>query len=264
MKRILALKYRFAVIIIIIINLIFSLNVHAVKFYSINSLLGISSRSANSICKDNNGFIWAASKTGILRLSGNSYRIYDLPYETTGAVVVTLNFKSSKLIAYTNNGQIFIYNPVFDRFELLINLRKAVNDENFDVFGILPDLYGDYWIALNSGIYKYHDGKITLIEESQKDRYLFTWYNDENLLVVDASRISLLDISSGKSRTVCEYSNISPGRISKLFFDSTRKKALDWNLFERIVLLHFWFFEYYSHVFIVVPQTASTCHYRKF
>lgn len=204
--------------------LVFSQAVQAIKFYSINSLFGISSRSANSICKDDNGFIWAASKTGILRLSGNSYRIYDLPYETTGAVVVTLNYKNSKLIAYTNNGQVFIYNPVFDRFELLINLRKALDNENFDVFGILPDPHGDYWIALNSGIYKFHGGKITLVDESQNDRYLFAWYNGKTLLVVDASKISLLDTYSGKSKTICQYSNINPGRISELFFDSARNR----------------------------------------
>lgn len=53
-----------------------------VKFYDINSIHGISMREVASVCKDRDGFIWASSKSGILRLTDNSYHIYQLPYET--------------------------------------------------------------------------------------------------------------------------------------------------------------------------------------
>src|SRR5665647_2078927 len=65
LKKLETLKYR--LVAIFILNILFSLNVLAVKFYSINSLYGISMRETNSVCKDDNGFIWASSKTGILR-----------------------------------------------------------------------------------------------------------------------------------------------------------------------------------------------------
>lgn len=94
MKKQIALIYKHAAI--LLLCLAFSLNVLAVKFYSINSLFGISSKVTNSICEDDNGFIWASSKTGILRLTENDYRIYQLPYETAGAIVVKLIYEHSK------------------------------------------------------------------------------------------------------------------------------------------------------------------------
>jgi len=46
------------------------------KFYNINELHGISMRQASSVCKDSNGFVWAATKSGILRLTDDDHRIY--------------------------------------------------------------------------------------------------------------------------------------------------------------------------------------------
>ena len=60
MKKLKTLKYRLAVI--LFLNLLFSLNVLAVKFYSINSLYGISMRETNSVVEDDNGFVWAQAK----------------------------------------------------------------------------------------------------------------------------------------------------------------------------------------------------------
>ncbi|HPS13618.1 MAG TPA: hypothetical protein PLB87_10090, partial [Prolixibacteraceae bacterium] len=60
------------------------------KFYNINSLYGISIREAASVCMDDNGFIWASSKTGILRLTEDDYHLYQLPYETANIINVKL------------------------------------------------------------------------------------------------------------------------------------------------------------------------------
>jgi hypothetical protein len=79
--------------ILFLVLIVLSVQCFAVKFYSINSLFGISNRGMNSICKDDNGFIWASARTGILRLTDDDYRIYQLPYETAGAITVKLIYK---------------------------------------------------------------------------------------------------------------------------------------------------------------------------
>jgi ligand-binding sensor domain-containing protein len=117
-------------------------------------------RVTNSICKDDNGFVWASSKTGIVRLTDDDYRIYQLPYETKGVLIVNLIYENSELTAYTNNGQVFKYNPLYDRFELLFNLNNLFEDKNFDVYSLLTDYNNDYLIALNTGLYKYKSGKL--------------------------------------------------------------------------------------------------------
>ena len=75
-------------------------NIFAVKFYNINSVLGISTRITNSICKDDNGFIWVTSKTGVLRIAYNDYRIYQLPYESAGVISAKLVYKKSELYSW--------------------------------------------------------------------------------------------------------------------------------------------------------------------
>ena len=101
-----AIKFKLTLFIIICLE--FSLPASPVKFYSVNSLFGISMRETNSVCKDDNGFVWASSKTGILRLSKDNYHIYRLPYESTDVIRVRLIYKNLKLFAYTNNGQVFL------------------------------------------------------------------------------------------------------------------------------------------------------------
>jgi signal transduction histidine kinase/CheY-like chemotaxis protein/ligand-binding sensor domain-containing protein len=209
---------------ILFLHLAFSLDVLAVKFYSINSLFGISSRVTNSICKDDNGFIWASSKTGILRLTETDYRIYQLPYETAGAIVVKLIYEHSELIAYTNNGQIYSYDPVYDRFDLIVNLSKTFSNDQFDVYALLIDNSGDYWIALNIGLYKYSSGELSLIDELSPERYSISWFDEQHLIIAKPEGIWSLDIQSLKGKCIYENTGVSSFFVSSLFFDKTQNK----------------------------------------
>ena len=76
---------KFGFITLLLICIVFSSKAFEAKFYSVNSLYGISMRELNSVCEDDNGFIWASSKVGILRLTKDSYRIYQLTYKTPNA-----------------------------------------------------------------------------------------------------------------------------------------------------------------------------------
>jgi signal transduction histidine kinase/DNA-binding response OmpR family regulator/ligand-binding sensor domain-containing protein len=222
LKNLKASKYTLAAI--LFLNLLFSLNVWAVKFYSINTMFGVSSRVTNSICEDDNGFIWASSKTGIIRLTDNDYRIYQLPYETAGAVVVRLIYEHSHLIAYTNNGQIFSYNTIYDRFDLLIDLGKFIKDEKFDFYNLLIDQFGDYWLALNNGLYKYHSGKLTLIDDISREKYSITWLDDLHLIIANPDGLMTLDIQSLVKKNIYENRSFTPFLVSSLFLDKSQNK----------------------------------------
>lgn len=215
---------KFWLTVILLLHLAFFFDAMAVKFYSINSLFGISSRVTNSICKDDNGFIWASSKTGILRLTDNDYRIYQLPYEKSGAIEVKLVYEHSSLYAYTNNGQIYLYDPVYDKFVLFVDLSKDLVTEHLDVYTILIDRSGDFWIAINSGLYKYQSGKLSIIEENSMERYLVTWFDEQHLLIAKPSGIWSLNIESLDRK--CIYENKSTNRfvVSSLLFDKKQNK----------------------------------------
>ena len=208
--KLIGLKYRLAAI--IFLNLLFSLNVLAVKFYSINSLYGISMRETYSVCKDDNGFVWASSKTGILRLSKDNYRIYRLPYETADVFRVRLTYKNFKLFAYTNNGQVFYYNPVLDRFELILNL-------NLILFDILIDDKGICWIATSLGLYKFQSGKPSPAFEFTSTRYAINWYDSTNIIVAKQDGIWLFDIISLKIKPIYENRNQNSFDFFSLYYD---------------------------------------------
>lgn len=204
--------------------IVLSVHVSAVKFYSVNSLFGISVRNTNSVCKDNYGFIWASSKTGILRLTDDDYRIYQLPYETEGVIMVRLIYENAKLLAYTNNGQVFEYNPVKDRFDLLFNLNKLIENRNFYVYSLLPDNKNNYWFALDTGLYKYHSGKLDLIDGTLTDRYSITWYDNQQFIIAKTEGIWLFDTQLQTSKIVCQTAGAGQFSVSTLFFDRNQKK----------------------------------------
>jgi len=216
---------KFILTLFLIVSFVFSIKSSPVKFYSINSMFGISTRVTNSICKDDNGFIWASSKIGIMRLTDEDYHIYQLPYETAGALIVRLIYEQSKLIAYTNNGQIFVYNTVYDRFDLLINLSKTLqNSDHFDFYSILIDKSGDFWIALNSGLYRYHEGKLMLVNSVSNERYSIDWFDNQQIIIAKSDGIWLLETASLKSRCLLNNSDITPFLVSSLYMDRSKKK----------------------------------------
>jgi ligand-binding sensor domain-containing protein len=189
-----SLNYR--LVIGFIISLLWSGHLFAQKFHSINARFGISVREANSVCKDDNGFIWASSKTGIIRITDDDYRHYPLPYESANAITVELFSAPSHLYAFTNNGQLFSYNPILDRFELLVNLSTILNDSYLNTFSILIDSSGVFWMALSSGLYKYESGELKFVEKFFSDRATMTWFDSRQIIIATTEAIWLFDIQS--------------------------------------------------------------------
>jgi signal transduction histidine kinase/DNA-binding response OmpR family regulator/ligand-binding sensor domain-containing protein len=179
-------------------------------------------RVTNSICKDDNGFIWASSKTGILRLTEDDYKIYQLPYESAGAIFVRLVYENKQLVAFTNNGQVFIYNQVSDNFEFVVNFRKLINTTHFDFYHLLIDDNGAFWIAVNSGLYRYHSGELKQIVNVSNSRLGMTWFGKQKIVVATDDGIFFYDINRLERQEIGEFGNNGPSSVSALMYDKTR------------------------------------------
>jgi len=190
-----------------------------VKFHSVNAIHGISLRAANSICKDQNGFIWASSKTGIIRLTKNDYHLYLLPYESVDNINVRLIFDYGQLLAYTNNGQIFSYNRILDRFNLVVNLAKILNTKLLSVNQLLIDPSGAYWIALSTGLYRYNSGNLVNVLEFPTERYSMTWLDKESMIVARSGGIWRYQTRTGKSDLLYENKTLAPFQVSALLLE---------------------------------------------
>ena len=215
MKKLETLKYRLTAI--LFLNALLSFNVLAEKFYSINSFYGISMRETNSVCKDDNGFVWASSKTGILRLTKDNYHIYRLPYESSDFYKVKLLYNSFKLFAYTNNGQVFYYNQVFDKFELILNLNSILLDMLIDDKGIC-------WISTSLGLYKFQSGKLSPVFEFSSNTYAINWYDSKNIIVAKQDGIWLFDINSLEKKHIYENINLTTIDFTSLYLDKNQDK----------------------------------------
>jgi signal transduction histidine kinase/ligand-binding sensor domain-containing protein/AraC-like DNA-binding protein len=194
------------------------------KFYSINSRYGISMREANSVCQDANGFIWVSSKNGILRLTDDDYRIYQLPYKTANIITVKLVIKESVLLAYTNNGQVFRYNRLSDLFELLVDFRSELKNNFWSVNTILIDETETYWIASSMGLFKYQDQHLNEIGTNGSTINYIAWCNNHQLIFAKGNEISMLDIKTLQSKSIFKNTAISTYDISKLFYDKDKDR----------------------------------------
>jgi ligand-binding sensor domain-containing protein len=190
-----------------------------VKFYNINDMFGISIREMASVCKDANGFIWASSKTGILRLTGDDCRIYSLSYRTTDVFDAKLVYKNNTLLAYTNNGQVFHYNALFDGFDFLFHAGLILRNQHLVISSILIDRQEDLWMSTSSGLYKYHSGDLTLIDKGEVLH--LTEYDGNHFLYMKNNDIRLMDI--GTMNNECLYKNDIPSafQIASIYYDKT-------------------------------------------
>lgn len=185
------------------------------KFYSINTIHGISIRETNSICKDDDGFIWASSKTGILRLTEDDYRVYQLPYETADVISVKLSFRDGKLVAFTNNGQLFEYNSIYDRFDFVLNMSTKLNFRHLSIGRVLLDNLGDYWISSSIGLFKYHNDSLEGILHDWADVFDIHWYNENSFFIARENGIAIFNTTELKSKII----HTANHKISSLYYD---------------------------------------------
>jgi len=217
MKRLLV-----SIVITFSISLTYSTNI---KFYNVNDLYGVSMRQTASVCKDKNDFIWTSSTTGIMRLSGNNCRIYSIPYQTTDIINVKLVYKNNLLIAYTNNGQVFCYNEVYDRFDFLFHLSRYLKNRHLVVFSTIIDNQGDLWVSSTMGLHKYHKGEITQVE-NQNSELRSIEYDENHFLFIKGDEIRLMDTNTQTSKCIYKNNVLLVNQINTPFFYDAEQNKL--------------------------------------
>lgn len=216
-KRVIS-KSVFLFVFLLFIPLIMYANSN-VRFFNLNDEYGLSFRETNQVCNDNNGFIWVSSKFGIVRYSRDDIRTYLLPYESADIINVNLTYKYAVLFAYTNNGQIFKYNPVQDKFEMIINISKELRNPYLVVTALLVDYNGRLWMSTSSGLFCFDskDGLKSMIS-NQQIRYL-EWLDNTQFFYDSDSIIKLFNIRSLSSDNYFQFENNDLFKISNMWYD---------------------------------------------
>lgn len=203
----------------LIVVFFFSLTVSwaNINFYNINEKFGISIRETASACMDDYGFVWVSSKIGILRLTEDDYRLYQLPFDTPDVITVKLIYQSSELLAYTNNGQIFKYDIIQDEFVLIANLAKQIDFHFLTVHVMVTDGFGSFWLATNRGLIHYKNDLLKIHWEEKPIAYL-EWYSSDQLFVAADDSLSLFNTKTNKKIFLFSFPDSSIG-VSFLQYD---------------------------------------------
>ncbi len=209
---------------LILFNAFLNRPISGAEFYSINDIYGTSIRQVFSICKDRNDFIWAASKLGIIRISGNDLRHYQLIHGTTDNYHTHILQKDSLLIAYTNNGQFFKYDELYDCFSPIMDMRHILNNNFINLSSVLID-DKRLWIASADGLYFIDNNGFNEAIKDQKVQRL-TYYNKINLIIATPQGIALLNKTTYEIDYFCQYSIANEKEVSSLFYDPSTNMLL--------------------------------------
>ena len=210
---------KFKLLIVAIILSIFVSESSNAKFYSINSLYGISMREVASVCKDKKGFVWASSKTGVMRISGDNYRLYQLPYDNADVISVKLEYANSELYAYSNNGQFFRYNEFTDRFDFLMSMPKLLKNKYISLNCVRVDSGGHFWIFTTFGLYRYQKGRLSLIGDESVENFSSTGFDKSHFFVAKSTGLWLFNYKNLTYQNLYRNNNISSFQVSRLYFD---------------------------------------------
>ena len=142
---------------------------------------GLSHKRTFSLQKDSIGFVWIATKSGIDRYDGTTVKSYSLMSaekrdNLAGRINKLVKDKSGILWAYTNDGQLFKYDDMQDRYVLHLSLDEYLDDLTLFVNGILfvDDSHVFIYGSFGLGVYDFLSDKFLLIDQ----------YRGNNVLIV--------------------------------------------------------------------------------
>lgn len=123
---------------------------------------GMVSQRVWSICQTADGALWWSTKKGIDRYNGVSVKNYSLgaatSYSSFAGRTTHLSLSGDDLYAFDNKGNIYIYNPIHDCFDLKAELSRLM-DGDVMLNDIIVTKEGIY-LAMYQGIYLLQGNKL--------------------------------------------------------------------------------------------------------
>lgn len=129
------------------------------EFISVKGATGVNMSGITALTVDGNGFVWGASRMGVLRATPTDVRIYDLPMSASDVMQMKLSYNRGVLIAATQNGKVFQYNRIKDCFDKYFSISDSLGKTDW-ISNIVVDKMGNVWISTSLGIFNLSDNHL--------------------------------------------------------------------------------------------------------
>ncbi len=209
-------------ILILLLESVYLFGANNIQFYNINEEYGLSIRQTNKVCSDNNDFIWISSKMGVVRFTQEDVKTYQLPYETVDIISLSLVYESCGLYAYTNNGQVFKYNPIMDDFELIVSLSSVLRNAYILVNEVLVDNIGDIWLATSIGLFHYNTDTGLKVLGNGEDIQFIEWYDSTHFFYATSGQIRIYNINNNSSSEYFTFNSNVNYYVSSMYYDKVK------------------------------------------
>jgi len=121
---------------------------------------GLSNNRTFSVKKDNDGFVWFSTRSGIDRYDGSSIIQYNLldngNQDVTGRINKLINDKDGIIWAYTNYGHIFKYDKIQNKYVLILNVGNNFKNEDIYIRGVLFIDKNNFFVYGTFGLWVYN------------------------------------------------------------------------------------------------------------
>lgn len=195
------------------------------RFNNISTISGMSLREARGICEDEDGFIWASTKSGIVRIMSNDFRIYTLNFAKTDVLYTDITYNAGVLIAYTSNGLIFRYNKFTDTFEQILDMRDKLNSAYLAIGLVQIFDKDEYWLATSQGLYVLKNADLRLVNaDAERVRRLL--FIGNSVYYVKNSVLVHHDRAKQKKIAEWNFAEFSNSVISKMYYDKSGTRIL--------------------------------------
>lgn len=192
------------------------------EFLQVRGVNGVPMSGITALTVDDNGFVWGASRMGVLRATPSEVKMYGLPVSTSDVMQMKLAYNKGVLAAATQNGKVFRYNRITDCFDQWFSIADTLGKTDW-ISNLVIDSDGEPWVSTSLGVFRYSENSLhrPALDSSGYSYILPTHRND--MFAIDGGKVFLFADNGNKITKL-------PGSfdmfISSAAYDSYKNRVL--------------------------------------
>lgn len=191
-------------------------------FVSIKGGNSIPMSGITALTIDDNGFVWGASRMGILRTTPSDVHKYELPVSTFDVMQMKLAYNKGVLAAATQNGKVFRYDRIKDSFEHWFSISDTLGNTDW-ISNLVIDNTGTPWISTSLGIFKYTGDILHRFDQKMSGySYILPLNGNDMFAITDGKLYRLSDNGTSLKQLPGKFESL----ISSASYDPFRDRIL--------------------------------------